>query len=469
MAQTQPRKRTEIRWPEKDTVYTINPDGSRNFLHPADVKGRWQIRKNVFWTILIGVYLLLPLITIKGAPAVHIDIPGRAATLFGFTFTNQDFYLTFFVVSAIGFSLFVATSLYGRVWCGFACPQTVFLEGVFRRIERWIEGSRAKRIRRNMGPWNFDKAWRKILKHAAFLGLSALIAHAFVAYFIPAKELGMAVFQSPSNHWAAFLWTLFWTGMLYFNYSWFREQTCLIICPYGRLQSALIDQDTKVIGYDDSRGEPRSKVNDDGGDCIDCHRCVQVCPTGVDIRNGLQMECVGCFNCIDACDDIMDKLGRPRGLIRYDSGRAFATGVRRKLLRPRFYLYVVLAILGLVVATTMMSRRTDFEAKVLRARGMPYQIEGEELRNLWTLRVQNKTRAEKTFFVSVAGDKGAPEDTRFVVAQEKLRAGPMSQAETPVFSYVTRDTYEEPFPIAFTVVDSASGTTKVVNFKFLGP
>ncbi|MCA9728867.1 MAG: cytochrome c oxidase accessory protein CcoG, partial [Candidatus Eisenbacteria bacterium] len=390
---------TAKRRPDLDTVYTINEDGSRNFIHTADVSGRWQRRKTIVYTLLILIYLSLPWIRIHGGPAIHLDLPGRTAHLFGIAFTNQDFYLVFFLVTGLGFSLFVITSLLGRIWCGYACPQTVFLEGVFRRIERLLEGSRERRLRRNSGPWTLDRAWRKLVKHGLYLLLAAVIAHAFLAYFIPPERLFGYLRSGPSGHWVPFGWTLFWTAVLYFDYSWFREQTCLIICPYGRLQSALIDADTVIIGYDEKRGEPRSKKTGEGGDCVDCFRCVSVCPTGIDIRRGLQMECIGCANCIDACDAVMEKLDRPKGLVRYDSHRGFTEGVRRSLVRPRVFLYGTLALVGLTVFASVALRRTSFDVRVLRPQGLPYSLVDGKVRNLYTVRIQNKTDAAETYFV----------------------------------------------------------------------
>jgi cytochrome c oxidase accessory protein FixG len=460
-------KRAEIRWPELDTVYTINPDGSRNFLHPADVTGRFQRTKTLIFSALILVYASLPWITIGGFPSVLVDIPNRRAFLFGQTFTNQDFYLMFFLVTGMGFGLFVITSLWGRIWCGYACPQTVFLEAVYRRVERWIEGSRTVRIRRNLGPWTADKTWRKALKHAIFLGLSLAIAHVFLSYFIPVRELRHVLVSSPSAHGSAFFWTMFWTGILYFNYSWFREQTCLIICPYGRLQSSLIDNDTVIVGYDRNRGEPRSKVSDDGGDCVDCHRCVVVCPTGIDIRNGLQMECIGCANCIDACDEIMAKVKKPPGLIRYDSQRRFDGGARRSLFRPRFFVYVVLGLVGFTVFLTASLSRDPFEVKVLRAKGMPYVLEGERIRNLYTVRIENKEARDETFFLDAAG--AADTDPELVIAQPRVRIAGFDQADVPVFAYVPRSAYAAPFPLTFTVRDSATGVSRTAEARFRGP
>ena len=471
---TEPRsvKRSEIRWPDLDTVYSVNPDGSRNFIHPADVHGRWQIRKTAIFAILIVVYALIPWIQMGGHPAVHLDLPGRQAFLFGRSFTNQDFYLEFFLVTGMGFGLFVITSLWGRIWCGYACPQTVFLEGVFRRTERWIEGSRSARLRRNQGPWTWDKLWRKGLKHALFLGFSVVIAHIFLSYFIPVHELKHVLTSSPARHWSAFGWTVFWTGVLYFDYSWFREQTCLIVCPYGRLQSALIDSDTIVVGYDKKRGEPRSKLNDEAGDCVDCHRCVVVCPTGIDIRNGLQMECVGCANCIDACDEVMRKIDRPEGLIRYDSRRAFETGRRRTLLRPRVAVYAVLGLTGLLVFAGAAGHREDFEVKVLRARGLPFSLEGDRIKNLYTLSLQNKTNADRVYFIQAdaAEERGEEEeDTEFVVAEPRVQVGAMSLVQVPIFAFLPRSKYEEPYPLSFTVSDSASGASRTLKAVFRGP
>mgnify|MGYP002624040027 CR=1 FL=1 len=461
-------KRAETRWPEVDTVYTINPDGSRNFMHPADVSGRWQNRKHLIFGLLILVYAALPLISLGGHPAVHIDIPGRRAFLFGLSFTNQDFYLMFFLVSGMGFALFVVTSLWGRLWCGFACPQTVFLEGAFRKVERWLEGPRSVRLRRNAGAWTLDKVWRKTLKHGVFLLLSAGIAHVFLAYFIPWSELRYVVVSPPSNHWAAFLWTVSWTGILYFNYSWFREQTCLVICPYGRLQSTLIDSDTLVVGYDRTRGEPRSKVSDDGGDCVDCHRCVVVCPTGIDIRNGLQMECLGCTNCIDACDEIMDKLERPRGLIRYDSQRSFDGQPRRGLIRPRSVAYAVLGLIGLAVFTVSAHHREPFEVQLLRARGLPYSMEDGNLRNLYQVRVENKTTQPRTYFLEVE-PAAALGTLEIVVSQTKIRLDPLEDLAVPVVARMPRSDYRTAVPLVFSVADSASGQRRSANGRFLGP
>ncbi|MBK8232802.1 MAG: cytochrome c oxidase accessory protein CcoG [Candidatus Eisenbacteria bacterium] len=463
------RGATGPRRPDMDTVFLFNEDGTRNFLHPADVSGRWQTRKQIVWAVLLLVYLVLPWVKVGGHPAIHLDIPGRQAFFFGLTFTNQDFYLMFFLLSGIGFTLFVLTSLWGRIWCGYACPQTVFLEGVFRRIERWLEGPREVRIRRNQGPWSGDKLGRKLSKWAIYLVLCFGIAHAFMAYFIPAEELLSVVRGSPTAHWTAFLWVMAMTTLLMVDMSWFREQVCVVVCPYGRLQSALIDADTIQIGYDKQRGEPRGKAGTTTGDCVDCFRCVAVCPTGIDIRNGTQLECVGCTNCIDACDSVMKKLGRPEGLVRYDSLRGFE-GKRRGLLRPRAFVYAFLGLLGLSVATFAASHRSTFEANLMRAKGLPYELGETSIRNLITMHLQNKTGEARTYFVAPALSEEAEElDPEFIIPEKRVHIPAMGDVKIPLFVTVSREKYEEAFELSFAVTDSATGKVKPVKAKFLGP
>jgi cytochrome c oxidase accessory protein FixG len=464
----QPPPHLRGRSPDLDSVFTVNEDGSRNFLHPADVQGRWQARKNVIFAFLVVFYIALPWALIGGRPAVWIDIPHRSAFLFGLTFTNQDFYLMFFLLSGMGFALFVVTALWGRVWCGFACPQTVWMEGVFRRIERGIEGPREVRVRRNRGPMTGDKFRRKALKHAVFIILSLLLAHAFIVYFLPGRELIHAVGANPAAHVTAFTWVLVMAAVLYFDYAWFREQTCVVLCPYGRLQSALIDADTALIGYDQSRGEPRGKAGEVTGACIDCRRCVVVCPTGIDIRHGLQMECVGCANCIDACDAVMDRLGRARGLVRYDSQRGF-DGKRRGFVRPRVFLYAAFGLAGLTVAVTMAPRRRAFEARALRVAGMPYTIEHGVLRNLYMMQIQNKQGMTRTYTIRVRPVSPGNPSPEVTLPLARVVLAPMADTTVPAFATLAAASYEVPIVLTFAVTDSVSGKERAVEVEFLGP
>lgn len=467
--QDAPRKKvSKKRAPDLNTVYTINADGSRNFLQVADVKGKWHLRRNITYYLLLAIFLVTPWISIGGKPIMHINIPDRSAHLFGGTFTNQDFHLVFFLLIGAGLGIFVMTSLFGRIWCGFLCPQTMFMEGVYRPIERMIEGDRMARIKRNKGDASADKTFRKLLKHVVFIALSWFFSVAFLGYFIPVRELVTLVPFFP-GHSTALGWSLFWTGMLYFDYSWFREQTCLIICPYGRLQSTLVDYDTVIIGYDEKRGEPREKGVKAGGDCIDCRRCIDVCPTGIDIRNGLQLECIGCTNCIDACDDIMNKIGLPEGLIRFDSSRGFETG-KSQMFRPRFWIYAVV-LLGLsALFVVRAGNRESFHITTMRSQGMPYVIDAGNIRNLYTMHLQNKTDEEKVYFISAADDALAGyEGVSYIIPQPRIALSPLGDQQLTLFAIMPKSSYSLPEDFHFAFTDSATGVVQKNKVRFRGP
>ncbi|MDA8909131.1 4Fe-4S binding protein, partial [bacterium] len=280
-----------VQKPNLTSLTSINRDGSRNFLHPADVKGRFTLWRRVFGGLLLAIYVLLPWIPIGGYPAVFLDIAERRFHFFGLTFLAEDLWIGFFLFSGLGFSLFYVTALFGRLWCGWACPYTVFLEHLYRRVERWIDGDAVKRRKLDAAPWTKSKVVKRVLKHGIYILISLILAHIFISYFVSLPRLYEYMQQSPVNNAKVFGIMMFLTVCLYGSFSWFREQFCIIMCPYGRIQSALTDDDTIIIGYDEKRGEPRGKRSDpDTGSCIACNRCVQVCPTGIDIRNGLQLE-----------------------------------------------------------------------------------------------------------------------------------------------------------------------------------
>ena len=461
-------KRGIRRAPDLETLYSINADGSRNMLQPADVRGRWHTRKNIVFAVLIAIYVIVPWIRVGGFPAIRLDIPNRTAYLVGHTYTREDFYLVFFLLTGFCFALFAITALWGRLWCGYACPQTVFLEGVYRRIESWLEGSRNERMRRNQGPMTFDKFWRKALKQVAFLVVTLFITHTLLAYFLPVDELVPALLEGPSKHWLAFSWTISLSAVIYFDFAWFREQFCVIMCPYGRLQSALIDDDTIVVGYDQKRGEPRGPKGKAEGDCIDCRSCVNVCPTGIDIRNGLQMECIGCTNCVDACDSIMQQLGKPEGLVRYDSYRGFRTE-RKRLLRPRLFLYAGLALLGLAVFTFTASKRTSFEVTLLRARGMPYTIENERIQNLFTVHLQNKSPKEAEYKLELPAPVAGAPAIEWKLSTDEIEIESLGEAKISIFAFLPRAEYKAPIPTVLTIRDEKSGERQQVELKFQGP
>ena len=432
------------RRPDLDSLFTVNADGSHNVIHTADVHGRFQLRKRVIWSLLVLVYLAFPWIEINGHPAVLIDIAQRHFYLFGKTFNAQDFPLAFFYLSGIGFTLIVLSALFGRVWCGYACPQTVFLDGLFRRIERLVEGTATQRKRLQELPWSLNKVTRRGTKLLLFALSSLLISHTFLSYFIPVAELRSAMLHSPAAHPIAFTFVLVFSIVVFVNFTWFREQLCLIICPYGRLQGVLADKDTINVGYDKARGEPRGKPTPGvapeaakaRGDCVDCMRCVSVCPTGIDIRNGSQFECIGCANCIDACDEVMVKVGRPTGLVRYDSLRGFETG-KRRFVRPRLWLYAGFMLIGLGVFLAAAGRRISFEANLIRA-STPYTIENGTITNQVTLHLFNKQAEQKTFHIEPKSPKGA----EFVIPIREVILGSMGDQRIPIFVRLPERLYQ---------------------------
>jgi cytochrome c oxidase accessory protein FixG len=452
----------------EDPVSSLRADGSRNYVHPADVKGRFTRIRYIVFTVLIAIYVVLPFVQVGGHPAVFIDIVNRRFYLFGSVFNAQDFWLVFFLLSGIGLALIIVTTLKGRLWCGYACPHTVFLEGVFRRIERWIEGPRAQRLRRNAAGLTFDKVWRKTLKHGVYIVLALLLSHVFISYFVSLPSLLDMVRESPANHPTAFTWVVVMSGILWFNFAWFREQLCLIICPYGRLQSAMTDRDTMVIGYDWNRGEPRGKASDPAnGDCIDCKRCIVVCPTGIDIRNGLQMECVGCAACVDACDEIMDKVGRPRGLVRYDSLNGLE-GQHKHVVRPRLFFYGGVVMLWLIGAVFAFAQSADFEANVLRHEGAPFAVVDGRVRNSVRVHLVNKTNATQTFVIEPESDSGI----EYVVPQSRIELKSLGSTYVPILAVLPLEEMEPGLRMQLAI--SMEGredrkSRRVVEAPFVGP
>jgi len=462
--------------PSRNSVTTIRQDGSRPFLFPADTRGRFTIARRVSAFALIAFYLALPWVHINGYPAVFLDIAERRFHLFGITAAAQDLWLLFFIITGLGFTLFLVTALLGRIWCGWACPQTVFLDHVYRRIERWIDGDAVKRRALDAAPWTPLKVTRRIIKHAAFIIVSAAIMHLFLAYFVSLPEVWSMMTHAPFAHWAAFVFMGVSTGILYFNFAWFREQLCIVICPYGRIQSALIDDHSLVIGYDAGRGEPRGRpsshsshgsreFHSESGHCIDCFRCVHVCPTGIDIRQGLQMECIGCTACIDACDEVMTRLKRPRGLIRYDSQAAFA-GMRTRWLRPRTVLYSVLLLIGASVASWAISTVHSASFGVTRMVGAPYIVDASSVRNQFLVRIVNKQNVPARFELRVAG---APEGAASIGFDNAVEVGPLGELVQPLIIQQPRDTYTGPFHFEVHVVDEAGSFDLKREVEFLGP
>lgn len=337
--------------------------GGRLRVIPGEVRGPLRDWRNRTNAVLLIFFLALPWLRINGLQAVLLDIPARRFELFGTLFLSHDAPLVFFLLMLVLLVLVLITALWGRVWCGWACPQTVFIDGVYRRLEIWIEGNYIERRRLHARSLDAEKLVKLAAKWFAYFVVSSIFAHSFIAYFLDSRHLLQMMQRPPTENWTYFLLVSSVTGFLMFNFGWFREQFCLIMCPYGRFQSVLMDQNTVTVMYDENRS----------GDCIDCGRCVQVCPTGIDIRKGIQMECISCTACIDACNVIMRKVHKPEGLIRH---KAIAKQSARGL-RPRIaaYLACIVALFGMLAVS--LSQRESYSAVVLRAKDTPFQIMGD--------------------------------------------------------------------------------------------
>jgi len=480
MSQPLPPRRSA---PTRDALASVRVDGGRVSIHPADVSGKFTLGRRLTAVVLIAVYVLLPWIPVGGHPAVFLDVVNLRFHFFGLTLAAQDLWLGFFLITGVAFGLFYVTALFGRLWCGWSCPQTVFLEHVYRRVERWIEGDAQQRRQLDKAPWSQQKFLKRGSKHALFVLISLVIAHVLLAYFVSLPQVWQMVTHSPAEHWGVFVFVVVATTVLYFNFAWFREQLCIILCPYGRLQSALIDDDSVTIGYDEVRGEPRGKAHHGPvampvpatgaagarvGDCIDCFKCVHVCPTGIDIRQGLQLECIGCANCIDACDEVMTRIGRPRGLIRYDSLNGLA-GRARRILRPRIVLYTILLVVGATVATLSASRYRPMSMSAVRMIGAPYFVDTDSVRNQFNVRVINKQTEPRDFQLDVTPVVGAPEGLRWTGWEDGVQVGPGAEVVRPLILFVPREVYSGKFRLRLIVTDAPGQATVEREIEFIGP
>jgi len=394
----------------RDHVATISREGKRNWIYPKKPSGpHYRYRTWFAWFLLVLMFAG-PFLRYNGHPIMLLNIIERKFIIFGIPFWPQDFYL--FVLAMLTFIVFIIlfTVLFGRLWCGWACPQTIFMEMVFRKIEYLIEGDYMQQKALNAAPPSPSKFRKKALKHSLFFILSFLIANTFLAYIIGTDELLKIVADDPSNHLGGLFSITLFTGVFFGVYTHFREQACIVVCPYGRLQGVLLDRNSVVIGYDYKRGEPRGKLHKGEerklGDCIDCHQCVQVCPTGIDIRNGTQLECVNCTACIDACDSIMEHIKKPKGLIRYTSEAAIASGSKFHI-TPRIAGYSAVLTILLLALISLLALRTDVEATVLRTPGMLFQDRGEQVSNLYNVKIVNKTFRDMPISINVLEPTGS--------------------------------------------------------------
>jgi cytochrome c oxidase accessory protein FixG len=393
--------KTETKPPEqesfRDRIATVDAKGKRKWVFAQKPKGRfYNIRTWVSWGFF-ALFFSLPFIKLNGRPLFLFNIPESKFIIYGKIFWPQDFFI--FGLTMVTFIVFIVlfTAAFGRLFCGWVCPQTIFMEMLFRKVEYLVEGDAARQKMLKNAPWTTEKIRKKIIKHVLFFLLSFIIANFFLAYIIGMDELKKIISEPVSEHLVGFLSILVFSGVFYGVYAYFREQVCTVVCPYGRLQSVLLDRNSMIVAYDHKRGEPRSKYRKEQaaslnpGDCIDCFQCVKVCPTGIDIRNGTQMECVGCTACIDACNKMMEAIQKPRGLIRYASENGISEGKKLSYSgRMKFYT-VLLVLLSGILALLLISRK-DIDGTIIRTKGTLYQERGaDSLSNLFNIKVINKT------------------------------------------------------------------------------
>ncbi len=380
----------------RDKLTTVDEQGKRVWLYPKKPKGRYFNKRRILAVVLLAFLYAGPFIKVHGQPLLLFNIFERKFILFGTVFWPQDFHLIVLMLITLILFVVLFTVIFGRLFCGWICPQTIFMEFVFRRIEYLIEGDSAAQRRLAKQPWNFEKVWKKTLKHLVFYAIAFITANTFLAYIIGIDQLMVYIKEGPLQHLPGFIGLLIFSGVFYFIFAFFREQVCTIACPYGRLQSVLIDPKTLIVAYDYKRGEPRgplSKAKEGNlGDCVDCNACVVVCPTGIDIRNGTQLECINCTACIDACDATMEKVNRPKGLIRYDSEEGIETG-KHHIFNTRSIAYSLVLTALLVFVGFLFAMRGDYEITILRARGSMYQEYGKDsLSNIYNYNIVNKSR-----------------------------------------------------------------------------
>lgn len=451
---------------QEPVLSTLHRDGSRRWLRPKQSKGRHYYRRLAVAWALIAVFTVIPYLRMNGKPLVLLDIVNRKFTLFGTTFLPTDTFLLMLLVVTVLVGIFLLTAVLGRAWCGWACPQTVYMEFLYRPLERLIEGGRNRQlILDRTGPDG-----RRLLRYLVFVPISMFLAHTFLAYFVGVEQLYDWVQGSPLNHPVAFLVMAGVTVAMLFDFGFFREQTCLVACPYGRFQSVLLDRHSMIVGYDAERGEPRSKGGRKteagfAGDCIDCKLCVTTCPTGIDIRNGLQMECIHCTQCIDACDAVMEKVKKPKGLIRYSSQAALA-GEKHRLFRPRLVLYpgilavaVTLLVLGLVT-------KSDTDLAVLRASGEAFRLLPDgSVANRFRVKITNRSAETRDYQLQIVAAPGA----KIVAPDNPVEVASDATETAAIFVTAPPEWFHNgPRRVDFRV-SSASGYEETVRLVLLGP
>ena len=453
----------------RDQISTVTNEGNRVWIYPKKPSGRFYNARTIVSILLLAFLFGVPFIKVNGHQFILFNILERKFILFGIPFGPHDFHLFGLAMIAVIVSIFLFTVVYGRIFCGWICPQTIFMEMVFRKIEYFIEGDANRQRTLNQMPMNGEKFFKKSVKHFIFFALSFVIANFFLAYIIGMDQLITIITDPITAHTGGLFAITIFSGIFYWVFSYFREQACTIVCPYGRLQGVMLDQNSIVIAYDDVRGEPRAKIKkdeprNDKGDCIECHLCVDVCPTGIDIRNGTQLECVNCTACIDACDNVMDKIGKPRGLIRYASKNEIETRVR-KIFTPRALGYTFVLTLLLSLITFLLINRTEVELTILRTPGILFQEQPDnKISNLYDVKIVNKTFNEFPVSLKLENINGEIK----MIGTENLNVEPQGIAEAKFLVILSKDDIQNmktPLDIS---VSSSGEIIDVIRTSFLG-
>jgi cytochrome c oxidase accessory protein FixG len=401
----------------RNALASVHMDGRRKWIFARQPSGRFYRARTILSWFLLAFLFGAPFIQLNGHPLVLLDFLERRFAFFGLVFWPQDFYLVVLVALSVLVTLALSTTAVGRIWCGWLCPQTIFMEMLFRKLEYVIDGSAAQQVRLAKAPWAASKIFRRALKHGVFFGLSFVMANIFLAWVIGADDLWAIITDPPGEHLTGLVAITIFSLVFYSVFARFREQACTLACPYGRVMSALIDTHTRTVTYDRRRGEPRAHLTvarratgadaPPPGDCVDCAQCVTVCPTGIDIRNGIQLECINCAACIDACDDVMMRLGRPRGLIRITSEEAVRTGARR-CLSARVQAYAAVWILLIGTAATLIASRPDLDVLILRQPGTLFtELPGDAIGNFYSVQVVNRTAGSHALTYRAISPEGA--------------------------------------------------------------
>lgn len=443
----------------------------REKIYPREVHGRFAFLRTLSVVVLLGLFFILPWLEMDGRQIVLFDLPARKFHVFWLTFWPQDFLLLAFLLILAAFTLFFFTALAGRLWCGYACPQTVWTE-VYLWIERKLEGSRLQQMKLDKAALSFNKIFRKTIKHFLWLLIAGATAVTYVSYFTSEKVLSYNLFTFQLAGWELF-WVAFFTLATYINAGWMREQVCKYMCPYARFQSAMFDNDTLIISYDEKRGEPRGarKAGEDFqqqglGSCINCTMCVQVCPTGIDIRDGLQYECIGCSACIDVCDDVMDKMDYPKGLIRYTTQNAI-NGKTSHILRPRIIIYFILLLVFSTLFIFSITQRTAIDLDVIRDRNQLYRETSGLIENIYTLKLINMDNVDHEFDINVEGIS----DLKLLLDKDKVTVAGGTVFDLPVRVRAIEENLQGRSSVIHFTLTAKAGDDLIVKqeAKFLGP